>query len=321
MRILFALALALSISPGMAAADPCCLLPDNGTGTSDLPPDCPPDGYLGSLALIDGLPAGGTMDMDAWLTNMVVSSQTPGGSLGGTIEVFTAQMLVEVAGAGTLAGFHRNLVVPVTGETHSAPRVPGNAVQSFNISVYKLQGILTADYDFNELWFEGGAYYGLPSPGHTTLTRQGGPGDDFAVESSFDYFYRIQFDGRQGSEWLEGYRGTTLDLHADYALCSQGTALGVPELPTTPALRMSANPFRASTDVMLGAWDHPLTLTVFDSRGRVVRRLLEAERVDSARSIPWDGRDDAGRPLPGGVYFLSLRAGDATASQRVVRMP
>ena len=110
--------------------------------------------------------------------------------------MFTASMLVEVTGGGSLTGFYRNLVVPVTGETHSGPRVPGNAVQSFPITVYKLQGILTADYDFNVLWFEGGGIYGLPSPGHTLLARQGGPSGGF-----------------------------TEDLETDYVMCEEGAAL------------------------------------------------------------------------------------------------
>jgi hypothetical protein len=193
-------------------------------------------------------------------------------------------------------------------------------VQSFAVTLYKLQGILSADYDFNVLWFEGGGYYGLPSPGHTTLTRQGGPGSDFAVESSFHYAYRIQFDGRQESEWLEGYRGITLVLEAGYVLCEEGAALAVPERGSS-LMAVSANPFSRSTDVVLGAVDGPVSLLVFDSRGRLVRSLIQGQAGNAGRRVVWDGRDDGGRVLPGGVYFLSLRARGSAESRRVIRVP
>ena len=188
--------------------------------------------------------------------------------------------------------------------------------------MYKLQGILSADYDFNLLWFEGGGYYGLPSPGHTTLTRQGGPGSDFAVESDFHYSYRIQFEGRQESEWLEGYRGITLDLEADYVLCGPSAVLGAGEpFTAAPALAVSRNPFRSSTLLVLDAPEGPVTLTVFDARGRLVRTLVREEAGIEGRRVAWDGRDDGGRSLPGGVYFLRLQAGDRATSRRVVRIP
>ena len=38
--------------------------------------------------------------------------------------------------------------------------------------------------------------FGLPSPGHVTLTRVGDPGSDFVVDSFFDVHYAINFSGR-----------------------------------------------------------------------------------------------------------------------------
>jgi hypothetical protein len=43
-------------------------------------------------------------------------------------------------------------------------------------------------------------------------------------------------------------------------------------------------------------------VTVFDLRGRRIRSLAAAEAP--ARIVDWDGRDDAGRPVPSGVYFF-----------------
>lgn len=303
-----------------ALAQPCCLLPDNGAGTVDLPPDCPPDGYVGGLELIEGLPEGGTVTMDARLTGLVLVATSPGGSLGGTVEEFTATMIVDLEGAGTLAGFNRTLHVPVTGETHTAPRTPGDAVQSVPFEVYRLQGILRDDYDFRLLWFEGGAYYGLPSPGHTTLVRQGGPGSDFAAASAFHYFYRIQFDGRQESEWIEGFRGTTLDLESDFALCPSGAALGIAgETPLRPVVTAAPNPSRSSVSIGFAlAGEGRVRVDLFDLRGALIRTLLDARLGEGRTSVTWDGRDGQGRFVPEGVYHARILHPGGVAGARIV---
>jgi hypothetical protein len=58
---------------------------------------------------------------------------------------------------------------------------------------------------------------------------------------------------------------------------------------------------------------------VHDVSGRLVR-LLERRTINQPGSerISWDGRDDRGRLLPAGVYFLTLSTGEWAATRRIV---
>jgi len=80
-------------------------------------------------------------------------------------------------------------------------------------------------------------------------------------------------------------------------------------------------------------------LAVYDIRGRLVRRLipgrgcgeLEMEpglygredggEADPCMSFSWNGLDDGGREVEGGVYLLRLRAGAVVDVRRVVFWP
>jgi cytochrome c peroxidase len=62
--------------------------------------------------------------------------------------------------------------------------------------------------------------------------------------------------------------------------------------------------------------------SVFDVTGRRVRRLAaDVSLGPGSHRLVWDTRDGSGRKAPGGVYFLSVRAGGASASRRVVVSP
>ncbi len=197
-----------------------CVAPDNGTGTVDLPADCPyatpPDD---PMMIIDGFPPGTTLEMDAQLIDFIClqggicSGSLPpgecegvGGSLGGNFQCFEATLDLVVTGTGDLTWFNRHLAVPVQIEIHTGPRNPGDPVQTFLADIYRMQGELFGDPDFCEFSILAGTDYGLPSPGQVTLTQL--PDEDFNVDSFFDITYKIQFEGCPGS-LLDGYSGTT----------------------------------------------------------------------------------------------------------------
>jgi len=198
-----------------------CLVPDNGSGTANLPPQgCEYTAPFDVMRIIDGLPPGTTIDMPPVLRNFtcpgsvsVCSFATapgdcadPGGALGGEKTCVGATLALDLIGTGTLAGFNRAINVPVGLETHLAPRTNGTPVQSFDADLFRFFGQITGDPDFDLLRITGGTDFGLPSPGHTTLTQQ--PGGNWAVDSFFDITYRIDFVGASGGA-LAGRSGST----------------------------------------------------------------------------------------------------------------
>lgn len=97
---------------------------------------------------------------------------------------------------------------------------------------------------------------------------------------------------------------------------------GVPDLAVVPAaerVRLSAapNPFHPLVRIRYALdTPGPATLAVHDAGGRLVR-LLHRDRDATAGDLLWDGRNDAGMPLPSGVYFLRLDAGVGQVTQKL----
>jgi flagellar hook assembly protein FlgD len=59
-------------------------------------------------------------------------------------------------------------------------------------------------------------------------------------------------------------------------------------------------------------------LTLFSVQGRRVRELHAGPLGEGRRSIAWDGRDDAGAPVPSGVYFAVLSDGTRLDVKKLV---
>jgi hypothetical protein len=89
------------------------------------------------------------------------------------------------------------------------------------------------------------------------------------------------------------------------------TASGVPgdgALPTVSRLVGNyPNPFTPSTRLAFDIAEHGFaTIGIFDVRGRLVRRLVEAPFAPGRYEQVWDGTDDHGRAVSQGVYFYQL---------------
>lgn len=69
-----------------------------------------------------------------------------------------------------------------------------------------------------------------------------------------------------------------------------------------------------------GSFRTAIFLDIYDSSGRLVRRLTGQDASRDGQAIRWAGDDNAGQPVSSGTYFYNLAAGDSRSSGRVVLM-
>jgi hypothetical protein len=150
----------------------------------------------------------------------------------------------------------------------------------------------------------------MPSPGHTTLTQTGGTtGTAWNVDSFFDITYRIDFVGSPVGPLAGRSGSTTATIRMQTGQPAQPVdAPVVHPLPSTEiALALHPNPFSPGTLVQYRL-EQPadVLLDVYDVAGKRVRSLTSASMAIGPHAMYWDGRDDDGKKLGTGVYFIKI---------------
>jgi hypothetical protein len=80
------------------------------------------------------------------------------------------------------------------------------------------------------------------------------------------------------------------------------------------------NPFSEFTEIRLEPRSSaPVRASVYDVAGRRVRSLTGGADATTDR-LRWDGRSEAGRPVPAGVYFVRIETQTSGATRKVVRV-
>jgi hypothetical protein len=78
------------------------------------------------------------------------------------------------------------------------------------------------------------------------------------------------------------------------------------------------NPFNPRTEIAFVApGGGRVRVGIYDLRGRRVRELVDEDLAAGRHLRTWDGRDDAGRAMPSGVYLVRLRVGDVSEALKL----
>ena len=96
-------------------------------------------------------------------------------------------------------------------------------------------------------------------------------------------------------------------------------------IPQETALHANyPNPFNPETWIPYQlAAPAEITLTIFDMNGRTVRRLEVGHQPagvyqNRSRAAYWDGRNQRGESVTSGLYFYTLKAGEFTATRKML---
>lgn len=92
-------------------------------------------------------------------------------------------------------------------------------------------------------------------------------------------------------------------------------------VPESYMINAFPNPFNPTTTL---SYDLPapdeVTLTVFDSSGRLVRHFDEGSQSSGHYDLHWDGRDASGKNISAGIYLCKLSAGTFSRTVKIVHL-
>lgn len=85
------------------------------------------------------------------------------------------------------------------------------------------------------------------------------------------------------------------------------------------------NPFNPSTTIGIDLAGPPgrrqhVQLTVYDIRGRRVKRLIETELEPGKHRIVWDGNNELGVQVPSGIYLYTLKSKGFTLTRKMTTL-
>lgn len=93
-----------------------------------------------------------------------------------------------------------------------------------------------------------------------------------------------------------------------------------PRLPRYTTLGVNyPNPFNPETVIPFElARDSRVEITIYNLQGQRVSALLSGRKSAGHHEIRWNGRNDMGRPVSGGIYLVRMTAGSAAMNRKIL---
>jgi hypothetical protein len=118
--------------------------------------------------------------------------------------------------------------------------------------------------------------------------------------------------GSGGAVFALQLQGETSDVGAPAPPAAPPSSWALDDGRPNPANPLAVLPYRVPDE---GA---RVDLAIFDVNGRLVRSLIAGAVRSGRQEAVWDGRDDAGRTLPSGLYFYRLRGDGFDETRKLI---
>ena len=95
---------------------------------------------------------------------------------------------------------------------------------------------------------------------------------------------------------------------------------GSPSIPVIPGINsIYPNPFNPDTNIRVGIGkDAFTTIMVYNTRGQLVRTLMQQNLAKGSYTVGWDGKDNNRRSCSSGVYMIRMLTGKESYSSKVM---
>ena len=130
---------------------------------------------------------------------------------------------------------------------------------------------------------------------------------------------------RMTSQVTQLNNGTNLVNNTRTFYSYEGLQLSTEEktgVPSNFSLKQNyPNPFNPNTVISFDlVEDTDVSIKIYDMTGKLVRNLINTSMTIGANTVTWDGKDDLGVSVSGGVYLYNLQTGDYNQTKKMVLM-
>lgn len=197
--------------------------------------------------------------------------------------------------------------------------LPGAGLLIWHIDPYfsSMHNVVDLEEDSTSHLDSGFGYRPDPHYYHHHLGRSSDPLPGAWNRYRFDYYSKPNSRARNGT--TTNVNVTDIQMVGDTIICDVWFGASGQEEPAAAAtvptgLRCTPNPARSEVRIQLPLLSRQTDLCIADACGRTVCRLAVPIGLEQ---VVWNGRDEQGRKVAPGIYFVSL-AGLGSSTTRVL---